>query len=142
VAYRLGAVGLTLCAVQVVAMSEQGEGAGTQRAGWSPQDSRAWVITFGATLAANLATVLVVGAALVLLHYMRGNQPHHRLGPIFWAEDAALLVIGAVLGVSVLRTRDQDGVFDRWLDRFSGVVAVLFVLLGLLVLIGAAAGIK
>jgi hypothetical protein len=42
-----------------------------RRAAWSSADKRSLAISFGATLAANIATVLVVGIALVIAHTSR-----------------------------------------------------------------------
>jgi hypothetical protein len=122
-------------------MDEQGEGAEPQRDRWSPQDQRTWVITFGATLAANVATVLVVGAALAFLHWARGNQPHHRLGASFWGSNVVALV-GVTLTLLAARSLRRSGGSNRWWIRVFVGGSVLIVLVVLLDVIGAAAGIK
>jgi hypothetical protein len=121
-------------------MNEQGEGTEPKRPPWSPQDSRTWIITFGAGLAANLATVLVIGAAVAYLHFARANLPHHRLPTEFWKLQAAVLgamVVGGVV-VLVLLRGPRGGL---WARIASGLI-VLCLFLTLLVWIGAAAGIK
>jgi cell division protein FtsW (lipid II flippase) len=124
-------------------MDEQGESAEPQRDRWPPQDSRTWVITFGATLVANITTVLVVGAAVVLLHWERGMQPHHRLDASFWERQALLLGLGVALVAALLILRRR---WSRDLDpgtaRGLWIAIVLIVATALLVWIGAAAGIK
>ena len=114
-----------------------------QRAPWSPQDSRAWIISFGAGLAANLATVLVVGAAVVALRWERGLEPHHRLNAAFWVSLAlsALLAFGLVL-VVLTRLQRRAGAVRPLPVRRILVGVVLAESFLLLLLIGEAAGIK
>jgi hypothetical protein len=120
-------------------MADQG-GTEPERGQWSRQDRRTWVVTFGATLAANLATVLVLGGALAVLRWTRGRQPHHHLGASYWVAVAGLIVLGA--GVLLVGRPAQGGVFDRWTDRSLWGIGALCLLTGILILIGAAAGIK
>src|SRR5215472_1536320 len=124
-------------------MDEQGGEAGSQRAPWSPQDSRTWIITFGAGLAANLATVLVVGAALVFLRVTRGGAPHHRLPAAYWQLTALGIVggVGLVVVKVIVRRTERGNRFGRFLARpwvgrlFIGLVS-LGIGLQLLVWIG------
>jgi hypothetical protein len=123
-------------------MHEQGAGGEPQRERWPQQDSRAWVITFGATLVANLTTVLAVGAAVAVLHWERGMQPHHRLDASFWERQAVLVAVGAALVAALLIFRRWLVRDSRGLERATWLLIVLIVSTALLAWIGAAAGIK
>jgi hypothetical protein len=137
-------------------MPDRGAGAGP----WSPQDKRSWAVTFWATLAANLVTVLVVGGAVVVLHAERARQPHHALGARFWWGQGITLGAAVVMILFILVVASERG-WAGWLDpsdrrpelpfREKAVLVLAAVFLTviawtagvtILVLMGAAAGLK
>jgi hypothetical protein len=73
------------------------------RSGWSEQDRRALIITIAGTLAANLATVLFVGAALALAHGVKGPVGLRVLVAVMVL--AALGLAGVVIGNGARRGR-------------------------------------
>jgi len=106
---------------------------------WSAADFRLLWITFGATLAANIATVFVVAIAIAL--------SRHGQNIAFWPGGAAIIVlawVAAALGVAALSSR-----WWRHIHIPSGLLAksimvslVLSAIVLLLILLAKAANIK
>jgi hypothetical protein len=112
--------------------------------GWSEQDRRTLIITIAGTLAANVATVLLVGAALAWVHSGK-TQGSQLLVPTLGA-----LVVGPVAIVmgsfSRRRARRVGTSFlwgEPWLNGWPVIVLGWLVeLVAVMTLIGLAAGVK
>jgi hypothetical protein len=121
----------------------------------SSADIKLLVITFAGTIAANLVTVLFVGLAIALTHYIRPTQ-----GGTFEDALTAFLTLGAIVfpfaWLTVLsRLRKRRNLYERrgedipYLDLFlrrtvivSGIVAMGVLVMVVLTWVGIAAGIK
>ena len=113
---------------------------------WSKEDMRLWIITFGATLAANIATVVFIAAAVSLLHFLIRQQPNHQLSGRDWVA-ATYGFIPGVLGLAFIWLRWQkafkgSATYWTWAPRMLLAISVISVLLFGLVFLGEAAGIK
>lgn len=106
--------------------------------GWSEQDRRTLIIAVVGGLAANLGTVILVGAAIALVHLNRaeGAKDSALLAGtlVFIAFGLCMVALGAVLRhVHVLSA------FSGWSMIWTGW---LMILLAVMILIGLAAGVK
>jgi hypothetical protein len=117
------------------------------RSGWSEQDRRTLIITIAGGLAANIATVILVGGAIALVH--TGKAPSgYRLvvALVFVAIGAGLMVIGGV-SRRARGARRRSGVaglldpYGAWGWPLLGLGSVVL-LEGVLILTGLAAGVK
>ena len=111
--------------------------------GWSEQDRRTLIITAGGTLAANLVTVILVGAALALVHLSK-TRGSRLLIPTLVAVVAG--PVGIVIGTFLRR---WAGPFEVWGDNSWWGYGWLMIVLGwllelvaVMILIGLAAGVK
>jgi hypothetical protein len=98
-------------------------------------DRRLLIITIGRTVAANLATVLLVGLAIMAARFMK----HAHLGTADWIQVALLPILGLLLlTVSwvVRQTRPGIRVYCRGHLIALAVIAAFF----LLVWVGLASG--
>ncbi len=106
--------------------------------GWSEQDRRTLIITFGSTLAANLVTVLFVGIALAYVHAHRTHGSH------FLVENLIFLGVG-LLSIAVGNFIKRGAVtadtawFSGW---FLVVLGGIWELVTVMSLIGLAAGVR
>jgi hypothetical protein len=106
---------------------------------WSEQDRRTLVITLTGTLVANVATVILVGAAIGFVHFAKHHGGHSSLLSSLVLCGFGLIVIA--LGIFVRRI-DRD---DRSLRVTGGLVfamGLLLVVESVLFLTGLAAGVK
>lgn len=106
--------------------------------GWSEQDRRTLIIAVVGGLAANLGTVILVGAAIALVHLntAEGAKDSALLTGtlVFIAFGLCMVALGAVARhLHVLST------FSGWSMIWTGW---LMVLLAVMILIGLAAGVK
>jgi uncharacterized membrane protein len=107
-----------------------------QNGSWSEADRRMLMITIAGGLAANVGTVLIVGLAIVVLHYVRSG-PQAPGGP--WAVIGVAFVLSG-LGGAWLNASSQNPHRQRWV---AGLVWTLpVVIVAFLVLVGLAAGVK
>ena len=121
---------------------------------WSPDDGKLLVITFIATVAANLVTVLFVGLAIVLA---RGFHPkgHTFLSYSVFIAATATTIVGVIVVVDTLRRirHTQNVVSDVPSFRAALTASrVVMIVIGLfmafmgsifiLTLVGIAAGIR
>jgi len=114
--------------------------------GWSEQDRRMLIITFGGGLAANLAAVILVGAALAFVHAYRSA---HALSALLWYSLAAFVIGPGLLFTSRYLYsrrgwwRDREyAAPDPFIQRLAIVVSCVVLLEAALVLTGLAAGVK
>lgn len=106
------------------------------RSGWSEQDRRTLIITLGGTLAANLATVLIVGMALA---YVRAHRTH---GSYFLVENLIFLAVGffSIVVGNFFRRRAQVGTDDVKIGWTFVVLGCIWEVVTVISLIGLAAG--
>jgi hypothetical protein len=104
--------------------------------GWSEQDRRTLIITISGTLAANLATVILVGLAIGLVHWYNDNSSTYALPAILVCAGGGLLLFAGLL------VRDQQGVRARVASWLLIVGGSLGLLLAVLVWAGLASGVK
>jgi hypothetical protein len=114
---------------------------------WSAEDGRLLLITVGGGLAANLATVLIVGIAAALIYLLRQYHHGHDLAVEIVSISVSLVVLlGAVVVAAYVRVVMNPGVrrgpdgrnpFRRQIWLAGLLLAML-----LLVWVGLAAGIK
>ena len=107
------------------------------RTGWSEQDRNTLIITIVGTFAANVSTVILLGAGIAILHL------YHR--PAWYGLDmlgyAAVGLLAVAFGNFIRRKFGDDNVLRAggWVVVGAGSLAVL---LAMLVLAGLAAGVK
>jgi hypothetical protein len=106
-----------------------------QGALWSREDTRLLLITFGATLAANIATVMVVGLALVVAH---GSKHTSTRSLVEWTIECAVCL--PVFTVAfILRKAFGD---SRLLSGFITILTAFVLITLILIWIGRAAQIS
>lgn len=105
--------------------------------GWSEQDRRTLIITIVGGLAANLGTVILVGAAIALAKL---NRTPATTNSGIVAGSLIVLITGLTLivGGTLLRRR-LDMLWSGWFLIAAGCLSGL---IGVLTLIGVAAGVK
>lgn len=107
---------------------------------WSRADYRTLIITFGSTLAANLATILIGGLAIIFVRYVR-----HDSNTAVWILYAAVTVLatGAAIFCTILfhRMRAREGT-TSFATGCAMVMPWLAAVTLWLIWIGIAAGIK
>jgi ABC-type nickel/cobalt efflux system permease component RcnA len=121
---------------------------------WSPDDSKLLAITFVATVAANLVTVLFVGLAIALSHGINQRKAN------FWTYGLLIVAIAiSVLGPAIafvavrdIGKRRTDTPDAKWIGTSLAVSRIALIVLGLfmacigalyaLTLIGLAAGVR
>jgi hypothetical protein len=121
------------------------------RSGWSEQDRRTLIITFAGGLAANLATVIPVGAAIALvrLRNYHGSEAGEVAGFLVFGLFIFALGNAARQGRDPLRAgpmrrtdpADPSVSLRRWGWLMAGL-GTLLMLLAVLILTGLAAGVK
>jgi hypothetical protein len=109
------------------------EGGG--RLAWSSEDTRSLMITFGSTLAANIATVMVVGVALVIAHSSRHVATHDL---VEWTVLAVVCLPIFTLGL-LLRRVMGDSRYSSWLIVTSATIVLIIMIL---IWLGRAAEVK
>jgi hypothetical protein len=108
-----------------------------QRHPWSAEDRRLLLITFGGTMAANIATVLVVGGAIAYARWSVGGGPKsmdfvdYLLTPL----TVAMLVATAYGAAYVQRTKRS---WTNWVVLLPSS----FLIASVIMWIGLASGIK
>jgi len=98
--------------------------------GWSKADRRMFALTFYGSLAANVGVVLLVGAAIALVRF--NSERHHKL----WLQlivDFSAIIAGLIIGLAAHSIAPR---IKTW-----QVMLISYVVGGLLILIGYAAGI-
>jgi hypothetical protein len=107
-----------------------GMAASKETEGWSQADRRMFAVTFYGGLAANVGVVLLVGVAIASIRFISAKS--HPL----WLQIVALLgllIFGIISGIII------ESIAPR-LNTWQGIF-IAFAGLGLLVLVGFAAGI-
>jgi hypothetical protein len=112
--------------------------------GWSEQDRRTLIITVVGGLAANVGTVILVGGAIAFVHLGRGGSGGWRLA------TALVLTIGGLTMAAVGDALRRGRIFGsrrrdlqaRFTNRMLVVFGWLWVLEGVLIVVGLAAGVK
>jgi hypothetical protein len=109
--------------------------------GWSGQDRRTLIITLGGTLAANLVTVLFVGAAIALVHWSKNRHGDVFVATLWFGGTALLGIFG---GIVLIR-----GLLGTGTSRLTVALGWVFIALGVLYFLfatllwtGVAAGVK
>ncbi len=120
--------------------------------GWSEQDRRTLIITIVGTLAANIATVILVGGAIALAHMNKAGQTESAallagLGGV--GIGLFLIVIGIVIGLVFRRSgrlaRERGLPVPnslRWFGWSMIVLGCVGALWSAMILLGLAAGVK
>lgn len=109
---------------------------------WSPEDQRLLLITFNSTVAANVATVVIIGAAISL-----ARQHGLTLGIALagFAASLAMLIVSYVpihlLNGFKIFHRKRLNALDLMLSAWC-IILLASTLLFFLVVVGKAAGIK
>ena len=112
---------------------------------WSREDKRLLVITFAGTAIANILTILVVGLAVVATRYIRTGEGIGVLIGIFAGILIGGLIAGAMNRFSRWFPKLQDPNNPRGKQlalRVYGMMLLAIVIIGLMILIGLAVGIK
>jgi hypothetical protein len=116
--------------------------------GWSEQDRRTLIITIGGTLAANLATVVLVGGALAFAHLSKTSGVVESRLLVGTLGVMAFFLVMILVGTFAGRVFSSPEI-PRWLSRplswyawFFIATCWLFELFGVMILIGLAAGVK
>ena len=122
----------------------------TKRESWSAEDSRLLLITIAGGLAANIGTVLMVGASLAYIHWAQSG-PHPAS---VHQEVEQILLVAAIAYVPLVtyfiflfwarKNPERSWVAQPGPKAMRGGIAALALssLMILLVLVGAAAGVK
>jgi hypothetical protein len=100
-----------------------------------PQPLEGWSATFSATLAANLATILIVALAIVMVRLLRRGSAV--LDAYVWLTFATVALIVMIVAI---RTSKKRAAQVAWV--FMHFYLILIGVFALLVLLGFAAGIK
>lgn len=118
-------------------------------ANWTPDDTKLLIITAGATVAANIITIVVVALAIVVArstHLTPGATVGYWV--FFWASAFFPLMTIAMVVVFWRNRRGRaalDSFVDRvirWVMAFAALFSAFMTLIYLLSLIGLATGIK
>lgn len=130
--------------ISPVAVPEVSPAAPEVSKGWSEQDRRTLIITVGGGLAANLATVLLVGAAIALLHQTKGTTSGELVfALIFAAVSLAIMAAGyALFRGRPLRRWQEPSIWRYGVGWGIFIFGSAFLLEALLLLIGLASGVK
>jgi hypothetical protein len=127
-----------------------GQHGGGQRAaqqGWLTEDDKhVLLVTFAGSVAANLATVLAVGAAVALVHYTRSSTAnlHIHAVTVLMVGTAVVAVaygVVALLARALVKRRPDSRRF-RLLYLIARVYVALPLLVLVLAVIGVASGFK
>jgi hypothetical protein len=121
--------------------TQQATGEGSQRSrlawrGWRDEDTRLLFITFAGTIAANLATVLIVALAVLAERYE--ITQYHSIGGYFLGGLPYAVLLAIILW-TIWRRRGTRPGLSFWLFWIIGLAAMM---LTLLTLIGIALGVK
>lgn len=119
---------------------------------FTPADMRLLVITFAATAGANLITILLVGFAIIVARVYGRIYPGHEQS-FAWQQLVVMPLFGlvslALIGWSrkILRRNPHSTLIlntgsSRFFFRGFICIVVFWVVLGLLVAVGLASGIK
>ena len=106
--------------------------------GWSAQDRRTLIITIVGGLAANVGTVILVGAAIAFVHLNAGHPDARYVLAALGSGVFALVAIA--FGIFLRRDRDYDAL--RVLGWALIVTGSVLILMMVLILTGLAAGVK
>ena len=131
--------------VSPVAVPEVSPAAPEVSKGWSEQDRRTLIITVGGGLAANLGTVILVGAAIALLHQTKGTTSGELVfALIFAAVSLAIMAAGYAVsrGRAFGRPQRELSIWRYGAGWAIFIFGSLFLLEALLLLIGLASGVK
>jgi hypothetical protein len=107
------------------------------------EDKQTLVVTFAGSVAANLVTVLAVGAGLALVHYVRAApiaRHHHAVTDLLLLAAGVVVVYGVAAWVARARARHNRGYKMLYLVARIFVALALFAVV--IALIGVASGFK
>ena len=107
------------------------------RSGWSEQDRRALYITIGGTLTANVATVILVGAALAVVR--TGSSYNLGVGLLFTILGSLFLAVGVRISRKGEWFGSETGPGVGWM--LIGAASLLL-LIAVLIVVGAADRVK
>jgi hypothetical protein len=113
-------------------MANQEKTSESQRNPWSPEDRRLLIITFAGSLAAIIAGAVIIGSAIALARIL---SPGSSLK--LWALLLAFTGLSVTGLIGYLRKKELS-----WSDRAWLFLGGLSATLGILILVGLAAGIK